>query len=108
MRKLTYEEVLDMINEALEQPDKSVIIKHTGLNELKKVVEESQKQERLLELYDKLAEHRLIVINRLLNEIVDLEGYGATKDFIDSVIYEAKYYGEVDTKIVEKIAEIEG
>ena len=69
---------------------------------------QAQKQERLLELYEELAEHRLIVINRLLNEIMDIADYGTIKDFVDSVMYEAKYYGEVDTKITEEVAEIEG
>lgn len=72
------------------------------------IINQAQKQEKLLELYDKLAEHRLIVINRLLNEIMDLEDYGTIKDFIDSIMHEAKYYGEVDTKITDEIAEIEG
>ena len=107
MSKSNYEKALDIVNKALELPDKSVIFKHTGLNELKKAFEEAQKQERLLELYEELAERRLIVINRLLNEIIDLEDYGTVKDFIDSVMYEARYYGEVDTKITDEIAEIE-
>lgn len=107
MSKSNYEKALDIINEALEQPDNSVIFKHTGLSELKKALEQAQKQEKLLELYDELAEHRLIVINRFLDEIMYLEDYGTIKNFVDSVMYEAKYYGEVDTKITEEIAEIE-
>ena len=36
MSKSMYKEaLLDIVIEALEQPDKSVIIKHTGLTELK-------------------------------------------------------------------------
>jgi len=52
MSKSFYKEaLLDIVTEALEQPDKSVIIKHTGLNELKKALQQAQKQEKLLELY---------------------------------------------------------
>ena len=41
---MTSKEALDIVNEALEQPDESVIIKHTGLNELKKALEQAKKQ----------------------------------------------------------------
>ena len=55
MSKSFYKEaLLDIVTEALEQPDKSVIIKHTGLNELKKALKQAQKQEKLLELYKEL------------------------------------------------------
>lgn len=56
MIKSAYDEALDIVNEALEQPDNSVIFKHTGLNELKKVIEQAKKQEKLLALYKELLE----------------------------------------------------
>ena len=44
MSKSFYKEaLLDIVTEALEQPDKSVIIKHTGLNELKESTSTSTK-----------------------------------------------------------------
>ena len=43
-----YEVVLDIVNEALKQPDNSVIFKHTALTELKKALEKARKQEKLL------------------------------------------------------------
>lgn len=47
-------EVLEIVNGALDLPDNSVIFKHTTLTELKKVIEKTQKQEKLLELYKEL------------------------------------------------------
>lgn len=94
---MTNKEVLDMINEALEQPYSLVILKHTGLNELKRVVEEAQKQEKLLELYEKLAVYRLVVVGMLLDEITDLTHFDFIKEFIE-------FYGDEDIKIVEEIA----
>ena len=55
---MSSQEVLDMVIEALEQPDNSVIFKHTGLNELKKELEKAEKQEKLLGHYKDLAEVR--------------------------------------------------
>lgn len=46
-----YDVSLDIINEALYQPDNSVIFKHNGLNELREALEQAQKQEKLLKLY---------------------------------------------------------
>ena len=48
--------ILDMVTEALEQPDNSVIFKHTCLNELKKTLEQALKQKELLEYYNELLE----------------------------------------------------
>ena len=47
-------EVLEIVNGALDLPDNSVIFKHATLTELKKVIEKTQKQEKLLELYKEL------------------------------------------------------
>ena len=55
MSKSFYKEaLLDIVTEALKQPDKPVIIEHTGLNELKKVIEQALREEKVLELYRKL------------------------------------------------------
>lgn len=67
MNKSFYKEaLLDIVTEALEQPDKSVIIEHTGLNELKKALEQAHKQEKLLELYKEINNKRkeLITLSR--------------------------------------------
>lgn len=48
MSETNYDKALDIVNESLEQPDNSVIFKHTGLNELKKALEHAQQQEKLL------------------------------------------------------------
>ena len=44
------EALLDIVTEALEQPDKSVIIKHTGLNELKKALQQAQKAREVVRI----------------------------------------------------------
>ena len=71
------------------------------------IILQAQKQEKLLELYKELAVHRLIVINKLLKEIMNLADFDTTKGFIDYIKSEAKYFGDEDTKIVEKIKELE-
>ena len=66
-------------------------------------LEQAQKQEKLLKLYEKLADHRLRVIQKLLDEIDDssyFDGY-----FDDSMV-EVEKYGDEDKKIVKEIAKI--
>ena len=81
MSKSFYKEaLLDIVIEVLEQPDKSVIIKHTGLNELKKVIEKAQKQEKLLNQ-----------IKDIINRPYD----------IASMLEESKRYVEIEKLIKE-------
>ena len=66
------------------------------------------KQEKLLKLYEKLADHRLRVIGELLDEITWLkeEFDIGLDDWIDDIMVEAKKYGNEDDKIVKEIAKI--
>ena len=81
MSKSFYKEaLLDIVTEALEQPDESVIIKHTGLNELKKALKQAQKQEKLLNQ-----------IKDIINRPYD----------IASMLEESKRYVEIENLIKE-------
>ena len=68
MSKSFYKEaLLAIVTEALKQPGKPVIIEHTGLNELKKTIEQAQKQEELLGHYKDLAEVRKELYDLTIN-----------------------------------------
>ena len=54
MSKSIYREALEIVVEALDLPDRSVIFKHTVLNVIKKALKQAQKQEKLLELHKRL------------------------------------------------------
>ena len=64
---MTSKEALDIVNEALEQPDNSVIFKHNGLNLLKEVIVQAQKQDKLLRHYKDLAEVRKELYDLTIN-----------------------------------------
>ena len=48
MSKSIFEEAIEIVAAALDLPDRSVTFKHTGLNVIKKALQQAQKQEKLL------------------------------------------------------------
>ena len=106
MSKSIYEEAIEIMK-------LNILPRESGKTSKTKVIhalQQAQKQKKLLELYEKLAEHRLIVINYLLDEIMDLRYFDTIKDGIDYIMVEAKNYGNEDIKIdeeIEKIKELE-
>lgn len=112
MSKSIYEEVLEMLRDSLEESQyggyDGYVLDPEQLSDIAKAVSQAKEQKGLLELYDKLAEHRLIVINYLLNEIMELADFETAEEFIDFVMREARYLGEVDAKITDAISETEG
>jgi len=69
------------------------------LEEMKHALKQAKKQEKLLELYEKLSDHRLNVIHELLNKIAFLT---VDKD----IELEVKKYGYEDNKIIVEIEKI--
>lgn len=66
-----------------------------------------KKQKKLLELYEKLADHRLRVIHKLLDEVACLaDSDTAKEEDIDYILGEARNYAYEDTNIVEEIKKI--
>lgn len=75
--KSIYDEVLDILLDSLLDPqdedDDCYMLSHYQMIEIIEAIRIAQKQDKLLKAYEKLAEYRLIVINKLLNEIKDLK-----------------------------------
>ena len=101
---LLLDEVLDLI-ENIGSEDADIEAQIYNYNNTVDIYNELEtgirlkKQEKLLELYEKLAVYRLVVIGMLLDEITDLTHFDFIKEFIES-------YGDEDTKITEEIAKI--
>lgn len=109
MSKSIYEEALEIIDniykrDKVEDLDYYVIRRlpfswEVNMDELEKIkhaLKQAKKQQKLLDLYDKLSEHRLNVIHELLNKIAFLT--------IDKDIeLEVKKYGDEDNKIIVEI-----
>lgn len=100
MSKTIYEEALELLNDGCDGPQ--------AFDTYKTALEQAQKREKLLKLYDKLADHRLRFIHNLLDEITWLkeEFDVGLDDMIDDIMVEAKNYGSEDYKIVREIAKI--
>src|SRR5690554_3754742 len=107
MSKSIYEETLTEL-EMWKSTEAYDIEQLEKIDEHIEVMKKAQKQEKLLELYEKLAEHRLRFINEVLDDITYLADFDPTynKDDIDDIMVEAKKHGDEDTKIVKEIAKI--
>lgn len=72
------------------------------------VFKELEKKDRLLELYEKLATHRYIVIHNLLDDIIHLKE-GPNKslaDDIDYILFSLDDYAKDDIKITDEILKL--
>ena len=112
MSKSIYEEVLSIIDNIYKSDTIEGFAYYTvkrlppswevNMDELEKIkhaLKQAQKQQKLLELYMKLSDHRLRVIHKLLDKIAFLT--------IDKDIeLEVKKYGDEDNKIIVEIEKL--
>jgi len=98
MSKSIYHEALDIVVDSFQDPqdedDDCYMFNRKQMNKISKALEKAKNQDKLLGLYEKLVDHRLKVINNLLNDISD-------------ILSEVDKYAHHDIKIVEKIRELE-
>lgn len=72
------------------------------------VIKELEKKDRLLELYEKLATHRLITIHNLLDDIIHLKECSnkSLADDIDYILFSLDDYEKGDIEITSEINKI--
>ena len=112
MNKSIYEEALSTIDKIYESDTVAEFdyydvrglplsweVDRDELEKIKHALEQAKKQQKLLELYAKLSDHRLRVIHELLNKIAFLT---VDKD----IELEVKKYGDEDNKIIVEIEKL--